>query len=97
FNRKTLRDVFIGSNISSVEIQDSHIYYEAHNNIHRYPAKHNYKPLPRWFASEFPRLWRPGHLLFVHALVYHSGNFYVAAQWQPADSVNGFANFLFEE
>src|SRR5690606_2343136 len=95
--RKTLWNIFVGGYILSVEIKYSHINHEPNNNIHSNSAKHNNKSLPCWLASEFPRLRRLRHLLLVHALVYHSRDFYVTAQRQPANSVNGFAYFLFEE
>src|SRR5690606_19030576 len=96
-NGKSLRNIVICGNISTIKIKNAHINHESYNNIHSNPAQHNNKPLPGRFAAEFPRLRRAGHLLLVHALVYHPGNFYVAAQGEPADAVNGLADFLFEK
>src|SRR5690606_127919 len=52
----------------------------GHNNIHGNPSKHDDEPLPGRFTAKLPGLWGLSHLLFVHTLVDHSGDFHIPAE-----------------
>ena len=78
-------------------VEDAGVNHEAQDEVDDDAAKHDDQPLPSGLRPKLPRLRRLGHLLGVHALVDHAGDFHVAAQGQPPDAPLGLANLLFEE
>src|SRR5690606_6235186 len=73
----------------------SGIYHNGQNHVYRNATNHDNKTLPGWLRAKLPRLRLLLHLLFVHAFIYHPGNFYITAQRQPANAVFGTTYFLF--
>ncbi len=73
------------------------VNHNGDNEVDRYAAQQNDQTLPRRFGSKLPRLSGLLHLLSIHRLVHHPGNFHIAAQGKPADAVFGPANFLFDQ
>lgn len=66
---------------------DAHIDGESQDDVHQYAADHDQQALPGGFASEFVGSGGALQLLGVHALVDHAGEFHIAAEGNPADSV----------
>ena len=69
---------------------------EREEEVDQHAANHDQQSLPSGLGAELPGLGRLCHLLFVEALVYHTGYLAVAAQWQPAYAILGVAGLGLE-
>ncbi len=90
-------DVLIKNEPISKEINDAHKNQNTHDHVYDDPSQHYNQALPRGLRSKLPWLSRSLQLLLVHALVYHTGNFYVASERKPPDAILGIAFFEFEK
>lgn len=66
-------------------------------DIHQHAADHDQQSLPGRFRPELVRLDGLFHLVGVHRLVDHPGDFHVAAERNPADTVFGAPLFELEK
>ena len=94
---QSVGDAFCGQDGFAPNEQDHAVNGKAEDEVDDDPPQHDDEALPRRLGSKFPRLRRLLHLLGIHRLIDHPGDFDVAPKWQPTNAPFGLADLLFEE